>query len=63
MDINPLLASPVVAGFPITSLSREIPDAAIWNRADSGQVLDELVSSPPHVVYSDVPSIEINIVR
>lgn len=52
----PLLASPVVAGLPMTSLLKGTPDAAIWNSAEFGQVLEEVVSNPVHVVYSLVPS-------
>lgn len=55
----PLLASPVVAGFPITSLESGIPDAAIWKSAEFGQVLDDVVNSPAHVVYSFVPSVDL----
>lgn len=54
--MNPLLASPEVAGFPMTSLLKGTPDAAIWNRAVFGQVELELVSRPAQVVYSLVPS-------
>ena len=53
----PLLASALVAGFPITSLSKETPFAAIWKRAVSGQADVELSRRPEHVVYSDVPSV------
>lgn len=56
MDIKPLLASPVVAGFPSTNFERGIPEAAIWNNAEFGQVLDEVERRPSHVVYSLVPS-------
>ena len=52
----PLLASELVAGFPITSLSRLTPFAAIWKRALSGQADVEAVRRPEHVVYSEVPS-------
>ncbi len=34
----------------------EIPEAAIWNRAELGQVLEDVVRSPAQVVYSLVPS-------
>lgn len=53
----PLLASEVVAGFPITNLSGLTPFAAIWKRALSGQVGVEVVSRPEHVVYSEAPSV------
>lgn len=52
----PLDASDVVAGFPMTSLSRDTPEAAIWKRAEFGQVEEEVVRRPEHVVYSEVPS-------
>lgn len=38
----PLVASEVVAGLPITRLSRVTPFAEIWNREVSGQVEEEL---------------------
>ena len=41
-----------VAGLPMTSLSRETPDAAIWKRAVLGHVEDDAVRRPSHVVYS-----------
>lgn len=53
----PLLASEVVAGFPIKSLFKLTPLAAIWKRAVSGQADDEAVRRPAHVVYSEVPSV------
>lgn len=56
--MNPLLASPELAGLPITSLLSEIPDAAIWNRAVWGQVLEDAVRRPLQVVYSLVPSVK-----
>jgi len=56
VDMNPSLASPDVAGLPMTSLERGTPLAAIWKRDDWGQVLDEAVSRPEHVVYSVEPS-------
>lgn len=56
--MKPLLASPDVAGFPITSLDRGMPLAEIWKSADLGQVLDEVVKSPAHVVYSLLPSVQ-----
>lgn len=56
VDMNPLLASPAVAGFPITSLERGTPLAAIWKRADFGHVLEEVVRRPAQDVYSLDPS-------
>ena len=56
VDMNPLLASPVLAGFPMTSLLNGSPEAAIWKRAVSGQVELDAVRSPAQVVYSEVPS-------
>ena len=53
----PLLASAVVPGLPITNLSSETPLAEIWNRAVSGQVDEEAVKRPEHVVYSVAPSL------
>lgn len=38
----PLFASAVVAGLPMTSLSRVTPFAEIWKMEDSGQVEEEL---------------------
>ena len=52
----PLLASPVLAGFPMTSLLSGTPEAAIWNKAVFGQVELDAVSKLAQVVYSDVPS-------
>jgi len=40
----------------MTSLFSGTPEAAIWNRAEFGQVLDEAVRRPAQVVYSVVPS-------
>lgn len=54
----PLLASEVVPGFPITSLLRETPLAAIWKRAVWGQADEEAVKRPAHVVYSVAPSVD-----
>lgn len=54
--MNPLLASPAVAGFPMTSFESGTPLFAIWNRADCGQVFEEVVRSPAQVVYSLEPS-------
>ena len=54
-SIYPLLASEAVAGFPMTSLSRVTPLAAIWNKADSGHWLEEAVRRPEQVVYSVDP--------
>lgn len=54
----PLLASAVVAGFPITSLLRETPLAEIWKSAVSGQTDEDAVRRPEQVVYSDVPSVK-----
>jgi len=56
-SMYPLEACAEVAGFPITSLSRETPLADIWNSADSGQVVDEVYRRPLQVVYSVVPSV------
>lgn len=55
--MKPLLASSKVAGFPITSLEKGIPDEAIWNNADLGHVLDDVNSRPSQVVYSVSPSV------
>jgi len=49
--IYPLLASTLVAGFPITNFSKVIPTAAIWKSEVSGHVEDDFVRSPEHVVY------------
>jgi hypothetical protein len=57
----PLVASVVVAGLPMTSLSRDTPLAAIWNKADSGQVDEDVLMRPSHVVYSVVPSYEVKV--
>lgn len=56
VDTNPLAASPALAGFPMTSLFKGTPLAEIWKRADSGQVLEDVVSRPAQVVYSLTPS-------
>ena len=42
----------------MTSLSKEIPEAAIWKSAELGQVLEDWVRRPAQVVYSEVPSRE-----
>lgn len=52
-----MLASAVVPGLPMTSLSRLTPLAAIWKRAVSGQAVEDAVSRPAHVVYSVAPSV------
>ncbi len=57
--MKPLLASSEVAGFPITSLEKGIPDEAIWNNADLGHVWDEENSRPSQVVYSVSPSVSL----
>ncbi len=57
VDMYPLVASLLVAGFPMTSLLDGTPDAAIWNRAVWGQVELDAVSRPEQVVYSEVPSV------
>lgn len=57
--MKPLLASSEVAGFPITSLEKGMPDEAIWNNADLGHVLDEVNSRPSQVVYSVSPSVSL----
>ena len=57
-SMYPLLASEVVPGLPITSLSRETPLAEIWKSAVSGQVDEEAVKRPAHVVYSVAPSVD-----
>ena len=54
----PLLASEDVPGLPITSLSRVTPLAEIWKSAVSGQVDEEAVRRPAHVVYSVTPSVD-----
>jgi len=46
----PLVASEVVAGFVITSLSRATPFAAIWKRAVSGKGDVEAIRRAEHVV-------------
>ena len=53
----PVVASALVAGFPITSLLAGTPEAMIWKSAVLGQVEDEAVSRPEQVVYSDAPSV------
>ena len=54
-SMYPLPASEVVAGFPITSLFNDTPFAAIWNNADSGHMLEDMVRRPSQVVYSVTP--------
>ena len=54
--MKPLVASLVVAGFPMTSLLSGTPDAAIWKSAVFGHVELDVVSRPAQVVYSDEPS-------
>jgi hypothetical protein len=56
--MKPLLASPAVAGFPITSFSRGTPLAAIWNKAVLGQVFEDVVKRFAQVVYSLAPSVK-----
>ncbi len=56
-----MLASPVVAGFPITSFESGTPPAAIWKSAVWGHVLEDVVSKLAQVVYSLDPSEEIKI--
>ena len=63
VDMNPLLASNVRAGLPITSFDSGTPFAAIWKSAVCGHVLDEAVRSPGHVVYSLVPSIALEFLQ
>lgn len=46
----------VTAGFPITSLFKSTPLAAIWKSALLGQVLEDAVRRLSQVVYSVVPS-------
>jgi hypothetical protein len=53
----PLSVSAVIPGLPIKSLFRETPLAAIWKRADSGQIDEEAVRRPKQVVYSEFPSV------
>jgi hypothetical protein len=55
------LASDAVAGFPMTSLFSLTPEAAMWNRAELGQVLEDVSRRPLHVVYSDVPSVKTSV--
>jgi hypothetical protein len=57
VEMNPLAASEAVAGFPITSLLNGTPLSAIWKRADSGQVLEDVVRRLSQVVYSFTPSV------
>jgi len=52
--MNPFEASPLVAGFPMTSLLNETL-VEIWNKAEFGQVEDEVSRSPWQVVYSVAP--------
>jgi len=52
--MNPFEASPLVAGFPMTSLLNETL-VEIWNKAEFGQVEDEVSMSLWQVVYSVVP--------
>jgi len=54
-SMYPLPASAAVAGFPMTSLFKGTPFAAIWNRADSGHWDEDVVRSPAQVVYSVTP--------
>ena len=56
VDMNPLFASAVVAGLPMTILLNGTPPAAISKTEVLGQVLDEVVSRLSHVVYSLTPS-------
>lgn len=51
-----MLAEPVVAGLPMTSLLRGTPDAEIWKSADLGHCEEEVVKRFEHVVYSLAPS-------
>jgi hypothetical protein len=53
----PFVASAAAAGLPTTILLSSTPDAAIWNTADPGHVLDDSVKSPEQVVYSVTPSV------
>ena len=56
-SMKPLLASPADnAGFPMTSLFRSMPAAAISNKEDLGQSPPDVFNKPSHVVYSVVPS-------
>lgn len=55
-SMKPLPASPALPGLPMTSLLSGIPLAAIWNRADLGQVPEDSFSKPLQVVYSFDPS-------
>lgn len=52
----PVLASPLLAGFPITSLLAGTPEAMIWKSADLGYIEVDVVSRPAQVVYSVEPS-------
>lgn len=54
--MNPLLASPEVAGFPMTIFERGTPLAAIWKTAELGQVPEDVLRRLLQVVYSLVPS-------
>jgi len=56
VDINPLSASEEVAGFPMTSLLNGTPFAAIWKRADWGNLFEDVLSRLSQVVYSFLPS-------
>jgi hypothetical protein len=55
--IYPLLASAVVAGFPMTILFSVTPAAAIWKTDVLGQVEEEAVRRPVQVTYSLTPSV------
>ena len=58
-SIAPVVAStPAKAGLPITSLLRGTPEAAISNNDELGNVEDDEVSRPEHVVYSVAPSVK-----
>ena len=58
VDVKPLLVLLEVAGFPITTMKRGIPLAAIWKTAEFGQVLEDLVKRLLQVAYSEVPSVD-----
>lgn len=54
--MKPLVASPDVAGFPMTIFESGTPLAAIWKTELPGHCEDEVVNKPAQVVYSDDPS-------
>ena len=57
VDMNPSIAKPPAAGLPMTSFDKGTPALElIWNNAELGQVLEDVLRRFAHVVYSDIPS-------